>query len=86
MTEREYRGKIYDAKKRLVAVNYQAIDGFIKRKDVLVEHWTIQNYEEEVTFDKRCEDELLEMLEEKYPFLSFTLEDGEVRWKLKRAR
>ena len=86
MTTREYRGKIHDAKRRLVANNYRAIEGFILRDDVLVEHWTLQSYGEDICFDKRCEDELLEMLEKEYPFLSFTLEDGEVRWKLKRAR
>lgn len=86
MTKREYQGKLYDAHNRLVSRNFQAIDGFIKRTDVLVEHWDIQNYEEELVFDKRCEDELLEKLEEKYPFLQFTLEDGVVRWKLEEAR
>jgi hypothetical protein len=86
MNKREYRGKIYDAKKRLVANNYRAIEGFILRDDVLVEHWSLQSYGEDIGFDKRTEDELLSELGEKYPFLQFTLEDGVVRWTLGEAR
>lgn len=86
MTEREYRGKAFKARRRLVANNYRAIEGFILRDDVLVEHWSLQSYGEDIGFDKRSEDELLSDLEEKYPFLQFTLEDGVVRWILKGAR
>lgn len=86
MTERQYRGKIYDARRRLKAKNFQSIDGFILRTDVLIEHWPLQNYGEDIGFDKETEDQLLADLEEKYPFLQFTLEDGVVRWTLKGAR
>ena len=87
MDKREYLGKIYDARKRLKAKNFRSIEDFILRKDVFVEHWTLQNYgEEDVIFDKRTEDELLADLEKKFPFLQFTLEDGVVRWKLEGAR
>ena len=86
MDKREYLRKIYDAKRRLVANNCRAIEGFILRDDVLVEHWSLQSYGEDICFDKRSEDELLEMLEKEYPFLQFTLEDGVVRWTLRGAR
>ena len=86
MNKREYLGKTFKARRRLVANNYRAIEGFILRDDVLVEHWTLQSYGEDIGFDKRSEDELLADLKEKYPFLQFTLEDGVVRWTLKGAR
>ena len=44
MDKREYLGKIYDARKRLKAKNFRSIEDFILRKDVFVEHWTLQNY------------------------------------------
>jgi hypothetical protein len=86
MTKREYLGKMYDARRRLKVKNFRSIEDFILRNDVLVEHWTLQNYGEDIGFDKRTEDELLADLEEKFPFLQFTLEDGVVRWKLEEAR
>lgn len=86
MTKREYRGKLSSARKRLVSKNYLAIEGFILRNDVLVEHWTLQNYGEDIAFDERSKDELLAKLEEGFPFLQFTMEDGVVRWELKEAR
>ena len=86
MDKREYLGKIYDARRRLKVKNFRSIEDFILRRDVLVEHWSLQNYGEDIGFDKKTEDELLADLEEKFPFLQFTLEDGVVRWTLKGAR
>lgn len=86
MTKREYLGKMHDARRRLKVKNFRSIEDFILRNDVLVEHWTLQNYGEDIGFDKRTEDELLADLEEKFPFLQFTLEDGVVRWTLGGAR
>lgn len=86
MTKREYLGKMYDARRRLKIKNFRSIEDFILRDDVFVEHWTLQNYGEDIWFDKRTEDELISDLEEKYPYLQFTLEDGVVRWTLGEAR
>lgn len=86
MTEREYRGKTFKARKRLVANNYRAIEDFILRGDVFVEHWSLQNYGEDIAFDERSKDELLAKLEEGFPFLQFTMADDVVRWTLGGAR
>lgn len=86
MVKREYLGKIYDARRRLKVKNFRSIEDFILRNDVFVEHWSLQNYGEDIGFDKKTEDELLADLEEKFPFLQFTLEEGVVRWKIERAR
>jgi len=86
MTKREYLGKTLKARRRLVANNYRAIEGFILRDDVLVEHWTLQNYGEDIAFDERSKDELLAKLEEGFPFLQFTMADDVVRWTLGGAR
>lgn len=86
MVKREYLGKIYDARRRLKVKNFRSIEDFILRNDVFVEHWSLQNYGEDIGFDKKTEDELLADLEEKFPFLQFTLEEGVVRWKIEGAR